>query len=64
MHTCYYSTMEPILINPRFSKSEIEKIDLLIHSGNGKNRADFVRTATLELIWKLERNENNMGANT
>lgn len=43
--------MNSIIVNPRFSFEEVEKIDLLINSKKAKNRADFVRIATLEKLW-------------
>ncbi len=38
----------------RFSKYSMSKIDTLIEMGEFKNRSDFVRTATSELISKVE----------
>ncbi len=38
----------------RFSKYNITKIDSLIEKGIFKNRSDVVRTATTELVSKVE----------
>lgn len=46
-----------VVINPRFSNSEIATIDELMRSGKARSRADFVRSATLRAIWELENNE-------
>lgn len=43
-------------ICPKFTESELSKIDLLVSRGEGRNRTDLVRMATVLFIEKKIEN--------
>jgi Predicted transcriptional regulators containing the CopG/Arc/MetJ DNA-binding domain and a metal-binding domain len=53
--------MTSFVVNPRFSKEEMESIEELVRNGTAKNRSDLVRKATIfylqEKAWKKAKGE-------
>jgi len=39
--------MVSVTVSPKFTEEEVKDIDCFVNSGNGRNRSDFVRKATL-----------------
>lgn len=50
--------MPSFVVNPHFSKEEIEKINEIVKSGGARSRADFVRIATLHYIERESFKQN------
>jgi len=47
--------MTSFVVNPHFSRAELEKINEIVESGGARSRADFVRMAT---VYQMKRWNN------